>query len=87
MENFLKEKVIEALQVWLAQHPAPDAVVLQLAGGIDLSPREIVHHVQKEDKIGQLQLDVIEQAMKQFGTDEVIEGLKGFRQPPTGFPP
>ena len=70
-----EERLTGALQVWLERHPAPDQICLQLAEGVELTPRDLVGQITKRTDVGQLFLRVVDSAKERVPFDEIIDDL------------
>jgi hypothetical protein len=75
--EFERDRIVQALRVWLDRHPEPDAPAFQIAQEPrSLSPRQLVDSVGENDRLGQQILAILEYSIRRTSLEEVADDLE-----------
>jgi hypothetical protein len=75
-----RERLLEALELWVDSHPDPDDAALSEASSGTYSPRQILHEVQLDSEFGRFIVRLVEHGGSRVGgIDAVLEQFSGRR--------
>jgi hypothetical protein len=79
LSQFERDRIVDALRVWLDHHPEPDEPAFRLSQEAStLSPRQLVISVGEDDQLGRQILAIFEYSIRRTSLSEVVADLEHF---------
>jgi hypothetical protein len=76
LESKERERLTDALEMWLIRHPDPDEPAFRVSRTGELTPREVVEAVTLQSELGEAVLEILEFSVRRSSLEEVTSNFE-----------